>query len=131
MLAGAVLALTAGLMFFHGTRTWTDNLRIVGKQRDATVAMQAMGRVLRATSISNTVSVTADRVVAANRCFRRHESDLLYDPDTATTGGEIVLLAGCVSGFLPVRTANGVSVTLTIRNEEGSLEVAGVWTFRN
>ena len=47
MLAGAIMALVVGSILVFGYQGWADNNRKVELQRDASLAMEAVGRQLR------------------------------------------------------------------------------------
>jgi hypothetical protein len=127
--SASVLALTVGTLLVHGYVCMERNHVAVEVQRDGTFAMDMIGRAVRGAAAAD-VAVSSGRLTAAERSFYASGSDLLYDPDTAVTSNEIVLVDGRVVAFLPVRLSNGVRVDLDLRDGEAGAKVSGTFGFR-
>jgi len=134
MIAGAILALTAGTIIFYGYLAWRRNSDAVDLQRDGTAAMQMLSRRLREASASD-VTVLPERITIqttnAPISFYRDNNDLEYDPDTGSAGDEVTIIAGRVATFAPTNLTVGVSIVLELQAGEEEMRITSMTGFRN
>jgi Tfp pilus assembly protein PilW len=136
-LAASVLALTAGTMLFHAYDAWDENHAAVNVHREGRHAMDMLTRAIRDASfvqiltaengnlvIDNTVGVGTTRFWLTGR-------DLMYDPDTATDGNE-VLVADAVIVFTVDRSgATAITIALELDRDGEAINFDSVTAFRN
>ena len=115
MLAGAVLALTAGAMLIFGYAGWANQSDSVKMQNDASLAMLVIGREIRESSMGD-ISYLANGMAFAPNAVRSNATtivvagnQLVFNP----TG--FVLVENWVNGFTAQMNGTRVDVTLHLR----------------
>jgi prepilin-type N-terminal cleavage/methylation domain-containing protein len=136
MLAGSVLAVTAGLLLYYGYGEWRRNREGVAMQQDGRVAMEVIGRAVRAAATAQVAVVAGELHLTNAACasrFRAAGGDLLHDPNLAVAGDERPLVSGRLLAFGVSNTLRGVQVTLQLRCASGTHNqtIQEVFTCRN
>ena len=134
MVAGAVLAVTVGLMLSISYRSWIGNRSFIGLQREVTLAQTVVERHVRASSYANTtVTNNVVTVVEPDRTRRlyRSDDDLIYDPDITLGGDEMIISQGHVYTFLSWKTYMGVQIELLLKDAGTEAQFSTFTGFRN
>ena len=128
--AAGVLALTVGSVLVYGYMNWERTAGVVDMQRDLSFAVSMISGAVRQAAPAS-VSCTGSQLDVGTNSYYRSGNDLIYDPDTGTSGNEVCLVAGTVCTFTPtLRPDGGVSVTLSLRQEDESHTVNTTIAFR-
>ena len=136
MIASALLALTVGAMLVVGTQSWRRNHAAVELQRDAAVAGDMLRRAVRmSTKNGITLSAGGSRLdiftPGGTNAFYASGSDLVYDPNTGTTGDEITVVNARLAAFSATVTNTGVSVLMQLSSGDENTEVNTFLRWRN
>ncbi|MBA7687323.1 hypothetical protein ES703_95784 [subsurface metagenome] len=127
--AASILAITAGITLVYGYSGWRRNNAAVELQRDATLAMYRLSRVVRGASASDVntpflAGQSAEQLTIQPTEFRVNVNGdcLLYDPNTGVEGDEVVIVDGRLETFTVTNlaTGTGMSITLELQNENGN-----------
>ncbi|MEI7435490.1 MAG: hypothetical protein WCL16_01625 [bacterium] len=139
MMASAVLVVTLSVMLFYGYTTWVRNSQAVDLHRDATLAMQVMGKSLRQASAAGVDLSQPAQIVVSNQntsilcSFYQQSGNLVYNPDVNGGGTPFLLVQGRLmpSGFTHSNINHGVTIRLKLQQGTESLEMNGSVCFRN
>lgn len=135
-LAGAVIAITAGTMLFYAYLAWARHNSAVELQRDGSIAIDMITRKVRELSETNITVSTSPGVMTITSMngtsrFSETGNDLVWDPDTSTSGDDYTVISGNLTEFTPTKTAAGITVILTLQNSDESMTINSVVAFRN
>ena len=135
MFSAAVLALTAGVLLYYAYVGWSRNLQTVDMQRDATVAMTRLSRLIREAAAVNTTLSGSRLTIAhpggATASVYQNGASLVYDPDTAQSGNEQVLVGSHVTGFVPSAYSEGLRIQLALGNGYETIQMDSILAYRN
>lgn len=136
--AGAVLALTAGSLIYFVSSVQSRNSGNQEVQRDATFAMDLLGRTVQAsrarevTLTSGQIDFSTNHVRACGVQFRSDSrQNLMYDPDVSTAGDEVRVVRGRLAAFSASVSSNRMWIVLGLREGAASLYMTNGFTFRN
>jgi len=134
MVAASVLAIAVGSVLFYAYRGWTVSSESVDMQRDGTIAMLTLSKRIRA-AVPSGVSVSGSDLSIARggttAVFRVTGADLLFDPNAAVSGDEVVLVDGRLSAFLPTPFSEGVRIQMQLTTGDENMAFDSVIGFRN
>jgi len=134
ILTGALLALVAGSMLVFFYMGWRQDHEAVDLQRDGTIAVEFLARSLRAAS-PDKVSVASQQIdiagASANERFYVNGNNLLYDADSGSAGGAVVLVRDHLVAFTPVKELRSVSYRMVIDNGNDRSDIQGTFKQRN
>lgn len=115
MLAGVVLALTAGAMLIFGYTAWADHTDSVKMQNDASLAMLVIGREIRESGLAD-ITYAANGIMFATNAVRSNAtavvvsgSQLVFQPDG------FVLVEDWVNSFNAQMNGSSVDIMLQLR----------------
>ncbi len=115
MLAGVVLALTAGSMLVFGYTAWIDHTNSIKMQNDASLSMRVIGREIRESSVGD-ISYTANGLAFSTNAVRTNATSivvlgnqLIFQPSG------FILSEDWVNSFNAQTNGLGVDVTLYLR----------------
>jgi len=136
--AGAIVAVTAGSMLYYGHVAWRQNNALVDIQRDATVALGAIGRAVRG-SVGVAVGAELRATNAAGVVRRFHVvnvggNGLLYEQPDTQDPAEILLTVTpevTVAAFSSAAADDGVAVHLDLQGDETRVTNSVVFHTRN
>jgi prepilin-type N-terminal cleavage/methylation domain-containing protein len=137
MLAGAVLALTAGSMLFYAYGSWRRGRDGAAMQQDGRAAMELISRTARDAAATNLDARPSELRVAmpSNRTWRvfAQGGQLVCDPSMAVTGDEHVVAQAGVRAFSVSNDNGRLRVTLRLEAGEGAYRetLDGRYTCRN
>lgn len=135
-LAASVLVLTAGTMLFYAYDAWDENHAAVNVHRDGRHAMDMLTRAIRAASFVQILTAENGNLVIDNTVgagttrFWLTGRDLMYDPDTATGGNE-VLVADAVRTFNVGSSATAITIQVQLDRDDEAIRFDSVTAFRN
>lgn len=133
--AGAIVAITAGSMLYYGYVAWRQNNALVDIQRDATVALGAIGLAVRG-SVGVAVGAELRATNSAGIVERFHVGGdgLLYKQPDTTDPAEILLTVTpqvTVAAFSSAAADDGVAVHLDLQGDETRVTNSVVFHTRN
>jgi hypothetical protein len=137
MLAASILAVTLGVMLFVGYTNWTRTTRALDMQRDTTLAMQTLMRVLRGASLggvdlsqSHRIDFTTNGVTQS---FFQQGSNLLYNPNLTGGGTAFPLVRDRMvpASFTVSNITKGVGVSLQVREGSETMTLSAGIRLRN
>jgi prepilin-type N-terminal cleavage/methylation domain-containing protein len=134
--AAAVLALTLGTITVYAYRSWTSMQKVAELERDGSLAMRTISRVVRGAQ-SNAVQTVGGGLIVSNvNAIAEHAFRLSGDRLTYSTNGVSVmnLVQSDASVFSCTPVENGrMTVVLTLRNEAANvmMSMSNVITLRN
>lgn len=134
MLAGSIIALTAGLMLLISYRTWKSNNEYVDLQRQVTMAQTVADRWVREAAYWEVSATNAQLLIVSGgrvRRLARVDAALVYDPDTAVAGDELVIGSNTVDAFLVNVTPLGVKLDLKLSDNGMSAQMHTFLSYRN
>ena len=134
--AAAILAAVACSIIFYAHLTWRRNHADVEVQRDGTFAMDLLTRKLRAASRpAVTISAGRDRIEIATaggaEAIYLDTDDLVYDPATGASGGEITLIRDRVAAFQATPSGDGLALVLDLADGDAVTSLRTVAHWRN
>lgn len=144
MVAGSVLAITAGALLVFLTRETTRSRQMTELQADMRVAVPTVYRLIRESSGGNVTAPLVSQTgtvftVGTKSVFRANAAltasatgnSLVYDPNTARSGDELVLSRGWVTNFSCVRYTNSLWFSIGLDNGRTTMRVDGTAYYRN
>jgi Tfp pilus assembly protein PilW len=136
-LAASILAITAGTMVFHAYDAWDENHRAVNVHRDGRNAMDMLSRAIRSASMTRVIrAVNNDLELAyadgtSSVRFRRNGRDLTFDPDTGTSGDEMMLIDDGIIRFDVSASATAVAIRMDLDRDDETMRLDSTTAFRN
>jgi len=135
MVAGAIVAVTAGAMLYYGYVAWRQNNAVVDIQRDATVALGAIGRAVRgAVGVAVGAELRATNAAGVVQRFHVGGDGLLYEQPDTLDPAEILLTVTpqvTVAAFSSAAADDGVAVHLDLLGDETRVTNSVVFHTRN
>ena len=137
MLAGAILALTAGIVLVQGFSVMTRNTAASRLQRDGSIAIEMLHRKLRESARSDVWLVTGGIEIdlpggKTASLTDNGAGDLVYDPDTGSGGGLVTIVDGTLDRMVVTELSNtGAEIHLALSNGEEGTDLDAVIHFRN
>ncbi|MBL7075956.1 MAG: prepilin-type N-terminal cleavage/methylation domain-containing protein [Kiritimatiellae bacterium] len=136
MLAGAILALTAGIILVEGFKVVHRNAEAARIQRDGSIAMEMLQRTLREVS-GNDVSLDSTTEPPKLEVDHPHAGQVSFEAMTVAGGTNLVYIAGGRTTVIAARTLRSFTVprlsASSIRlllSLEGNVRAQGVETER-
>jgi hypothetical protein len=136
LMAGVVVAMTAGLVLYYCQMAWRREQDSMAMQQDARVAMVLIGRLVRNVTTGE-VWVAAQELRITNSVgycrFFADGNTLRVDPNPNVVGDELALVPGRLQSFAVSNLTYGVRVLLGLQAGQGTchMVVPGVFTCRN
>ena len=116
MLAGMVLALTAGAMLVFGYAAWANHTDSVKMQNDASLAMLVIGREIRESGMVDITYPATGLAFASNAVRTNSTSIVVSGSQLVFQPSGFVLVEDWVNGFnAQANGVGGVDVTLHLR----------------
>ena len=137
ILAASILAITIGAMLYYSYSGLRKMRALAEMERDGSLAMRTMSRVIRGASSNNIRNVSSSSVIVSNvngitaQSFTLSSGKLVY---TGGMGGAMDLAQTDVAVFncTPVSTNNQVRVVLTLTNTAYvTMSMTNIITLRN
>lgn len=115
MLAGVVLALTAGSMLVFGYAAWVNHTDSVKMQNDASLALQVVGREIRESGLGD-ITYLANGLAFAPNAIRTNSVLIVVSGDQLILQPSgFVLVEGGVNYFNAQGNGSRVDVSLNLR----------------
>jgi prepilin-type N-terminal cleavage/methylation domain-containing protein len=136
MLAGSILALTAGIVLFQGFTVLTRNRAAAELQRDGSIAVEMLQRKLRESTRSDIRLVTGGIEIdlpggKTASLTDNGAGDLVYDPDTGSGGGLVTIIDGTLVAMTAELSNTLARIELNLSNGEEGTDLDAVIHFRN
>ena len=136
MLAGAILALTAGIVLVQGFSVMTRNTAASRLQRDGAIAIEMLHRKLRESARSDVWLVTGGIEIdlpggKTASLTDNGAGDLVYDPDTGSGGGLVTIVDGTLVAMTAELSNTVARIELNLSNGEEGTDLDAVIHFRN
>lgn len=115
MLAGVVLALTAGAMLVFGHAAWVDHTDSVKMQNDASLAMLVIGREIRESGLTDITYPTNGLAFAGNAVRSNATSIVVSGSQLVFQPSGFILVEDWVNSFTAQLNGTRVDVSLQLR----------------
>jgi len=134
MLAGSILALTAGLMLLISYRTWVANNSYMELQQQVSLTQAVADRWIREAAYWEVSATNGELLVFSDGQTRRlaqEGADLVYDPNISVSGDEIIIGSNTVDRFLINAAPLGVKLDLWLEQNDTKAEMHTFLSYRN